>query len=42
MIQFDEKIYFYLLAIIPIMALAFFFFNSGSEKPKNVLQIQIC
>src|SRR6056297_468681 len=35
MIQFDEKIYFYLLAIIPIMALAFFFLQLWKRKTQK-------
>ncbi len=35
MIQFDEKIYFYLLAIIPVMALAFFFLQIWKRKTQK-------
>ncbi len=35
MIQFDEKIYFYLLAIIPVMALAFFFLQIWKKKTQK-------
>ena len=35
MIQFDEKIYFYLLAIIPVMALAFFFLQIWKKKAQK-------
>jgi len=35
MIQFDEKIYFYLLAIIPVMVLAFFFLQIWKKKTQK-------
>lgn len=35
MIQFDEKIYFYLLAIIPVMALTFFFLQIWKKKTQK-------
>ncbi|MDC6365284.1 MULTISPECIES: VWA domain-containing protein [Flavobacteriaceae] len=35
MIQFDEKIYFYLLAIIPVMVLAFFFFQIWKKRTQR-------
>ena len=35
MIQFDEKIYFYLLAVIPVMALAFFFLQIWKRKTQK-------
>ncbi|RDY59669.1 VWA domain-containing protein [Flagellimonas nanhaiensis] len=35
MIQFDEKIYFYLLAIVPVMVLAFFFFQIWKKRAQR-------
>lgn len=35
MIQFDEKIYFYLLAIIPVMVLTFFFLQIWKRKTQK-------
>ncbi len=35
MIQFDEKIYFYLLAIIPVMAVAFFFLQIWKRRTQK-------
>ena len=35
MIQFDEKIYFYLLAIIPVMVLAFFFLQIWKKRTQR-------
>lgn len=35
MVQFDEKIYFYLLAIIPVMALAFFFLQVWKTRTQK-------
>ncbi len=35
MIQFDEKIYFYLLAIIPVMVLAFFFLQIWKNRTQK-------
>lgn len=35
MIQFDEKIYFYLLAIIPVMALVFFFLQIWKKRTQR-------
>nr|WP_298996449.1 VWA domain-containing protein [uncultured Allomuricauda sp.] len=35
MIQFDEKIYFYLLAILPVMAMAFFFLQIWKRRTQK-------
>ncbi|GLU43378.1 VWA domain-containing protein [Allomuricauda sp. NBRC 101325] len=35
MIQFDEKLYFYLLAIIPVMVLAFFFLQIWKKRTQK-------